>query len=451
MAGRDRRRLIPAAVLLAALMIAAIRMMWTAHPPDLSALYMAGYLFAEDRFDLIYAAPAGFFGATPPDWMPVLGEIGLYGQEVLPFVYPPLWAALLSPIAGAVDPATFFRAADIALVCLLAGSVLVAWRMARDWAMPLWAWILVATAALATSTMSLMAMMQLQPHILVVFLTLLAFERYGAGRSLTAGVCLGLAAALKLSPAALILIFMLDCDRRALAGFAGMAGLCAMASLALAGPDLHRAFLDSMAQAVSGTQITGVTFSADVLLNGAASALGLAAPLDLAQHNIRIPHTPMPAKLAGRLAMLAALIWMLRSTAGLDPQKRIVARLFLLSLLVGLFGPLGWAFYFLPQLFLLPALVGLLPRRNGAAIMAATLALTSWPLFTLIGMHVAGDYPRAALGAVVLLALFAAVTAMLARRNAPQPARAGRPWRIHARPGPAPRAASPRPLSSPNG
>ena len=410
-----RVRLGAALILLGAVMSIGIRFMWNTHPPDLSAIYMAGWLFAHDRFDLVYAAPEGFFGGTPPAWMPALQEIGLYGGEVLPYVYPPLWAALISPLAGALEPQTFFRAADIVLVCLLAASSLVAWRMARGWAMPLWAWIAVSAVALLTSLTSFMAMVQLQPHILVVFLTLLAFERYGAGRSWLGGALLGIAAALKLGPAALILIFLADRDWRALCGFATAALGCAALSLVLAGPDLHHAFLASVTNAVAGTQITGVTFSAEVVLNGIASALGMAEAIDMTARNVRIGETPLVFGLLGKLAMLAGLVWGYHVTAPLDRQQRLVARLFLLGLLVGLFGPLGWVFYFLPQIFLLPALVGLLPLRPALYCLGGGLVFLSWPFFLLVGMNVAGDFPRAALGALVLLALFVGVTASLSR------------------------------------
>ena len=399
-----RVRLGAALILLGAVMSIGIRFMWNTHPPDLSAIYMAGWLFAHDRFDLVYAAPEGFFGGTPPAWMPALQEIGLYGGEVLPYVYPPLWAALVSPLAGALEPQTFFRAADIVLVCLLAASSLVAWRMARSWAMPLWAWIAVSAVALLTSLTSFMAMVQLQPHILVVFLTLMAFERYGAGRSWLGGALLGIAAALKLGPAALILIFLADRDWRALGGFATAALVCAALSLLLAGPDLHHAFLASVTNAVAGTQITGVTFSAEVVLNGIASALGMAETIDMTARNVRIGETPLVFGLLGKLAMLAGLAWGYHVTAPLDRQKRLVARLFLLGLLVGLFGPLGWVFYFLPQIFLLPALVGLMPLRPALYCLGGGLVFLSWPFFLLVGMNVAGDFPRAALGALVLLA-----------------------------------------------
>ncbi len=395
---------------MAALTLLCLGFTWNAHPPDLSALYMAGYLFDTGQQGLIYASPEGFFGGASPLWEAPMAEAGLRGKEVLAYVYPPLWAALLSPLAGALEPETFFRIAAVLLTGLVVASSLLAWRLARGWAMPLHHWLPVSALVLGTSLAVLMAMMQLQPHVMVVFLVLLAFERLSAGRSGWAGACLGLAAALKLGPAALVLIFLAERDWRALGSFAATLVVCAGASLLLAGPALHVDFIASVGAAVAGTQITGVTFSAEVLLVGAAALAGLAEPLDPAGRAIRVGETALWLGALGKLAMLALMLWAARATERLDRRQRLAARLFLLSLLVGLFGPLGWVFYFLPQIYLLPALVGLLPAAMGLRVLVAAAVLTSWPFFAWVGLLAPGDVPRAALGALVMLGLFVAVT-----------------------------------------
>jgi hypothetical protein len=403
-------RPVPAVLAMAAAMLLGLAFAWNLHPPDLSALYMAAHLFHEGQDPLVYAAPRGFFGGPAPEWSAALAEAGLAGELVLAYVYPPLWAALLAPLAGVLEPQDFFRGAAVLMTCLVAGSSLVAWRLARGWAMPLHHWLAVSALCLVTSLAVFMAMFQLQPHILVVFLVLLAFERLSARRSGWAGLCLGLAAALKLGPAALALIFLAERDWRALGAFAATLAACAAASLALAGPALHSDFLASLGAAVAGTQITGVTFSVEVLLNAAASLAGLAEPLEPSGRNIRVGETALWLGITGKLAMLALMLWAARATERLERGQRLTARLFLLSLLVGLFGPLGWVFYFLPQVYLLPALVGLLPGALGPRVLVAAAVLTSWPFFAWVGLLAPGDLPRAALGALVMLGLFVAVT-----------------------------------------
>ena len=56
-----------------------------------------------------------------------------------------------------------------------------------------------------------------------------------------------------------------------------------------------------------------------------------------------------------------------------------------------------------------------LPLRPALYCLGGGLVFLSWPFFLLVGMNVAGDFPRAALGALVLLALFVGVTASLSR------------------------------------
>jgi len=413
-------RLIAAFLLLLAVLVFGVASVWSHHPPDLSALYMAGHLYATGQYDLVYAAPAGFFGGTPPEWIARIAGAGFTHDMVLPYVYPPLWSALLAPLTEIIGPAAFFRAGAILMAGLIGGSVLLAWRMARAFAVPLWAWILISCPILATSAMVQMALFQLQPHIIVVFLMLLAFERHGAGHFAAAGIALGLAIALKLSPAPLILIFLVNRDWPA-AGWCALTVLvCAAASLLVCGIDMHHDFLASVSAAAAGSQITGTTFSAEVLLDGLAAIAGLSAPLDLSAYNIRIEETPVVLALAGKALLVCGLVLTFRATAPLDDARRRVAQFFLVALLLYFFGPLGWSFYFLPQIFLLPALIGLLPVRTGTALVVAAASLTSWPLFIGISLAFDGDYIRAGFGAAVLLALFAAVLSGILRHRSPR-------------------------------
>lgn len=402
------QRTVMAVACLIGLAALVVQRMWSAFPPDLSALYMAGWLYAQGNFDLIYAAPPGFFGASPPEWQGFLPGLGLQGQDVLPYVYPPFWAALLSP-AAALDPATFFRAAAVAQMAMLAASVALAWRLARGFAVPIWGWILISIALIATSFIAYIAIAQLQPQITVTFLTLLAFDRYGAGKSATAGTILAVAAALKLAPAALALIFLLDRDRRAACAFAVAGAALAGASLAFAGPQLHWDFLASMKAASAGLYITAVTYSSEVMLQAAASLTGLAPPMDFAQRNIRIDDTGLVVAALNKFLLLAALVWMLRRTDGLAPDRRLPVRLFALWLLISLFGPLGWIHYYLLQLLLLPMLIGLLRRPHGVAALVSIAVLTSWPLFAALRALTPGDLPPALLGVATMTALFVLV------------------------------------------
>lgn len=386
---------------------------WHHQPPDMSALYMAGRLWAEGDAHLIYAAPEGFFGGTPPAWDSRVADWGLTGNEALAYIYPPLWAAALSPLAGAMEPLTFFRTASILSALATFASVLLAWRMARSFAVPLWAWCLIAAILLKTSLIFYMSMYLLQPQIVVIMLCLAAFERYGAGSSRLAGVLLGLAAALKLTPAGLALLFLIDRNWRAVAAMAAtLAGLATL-SLWVGGPGLHTVYLDTLATAGGGLYVNAVNYSAEVPLHGIGVFLGILPHVEFATQNIRITSTPPFVAIAGKALALGGLVWMVLATRALEADKRLVARLFLTSLLLNLFGPLGWAHYFQLQVLLLPALLGLLPLARGWAVLAATGLLTSWPFVLWLSGVIYGDFFRAAFGSAVMMVLFVTVTGSL--------------------------------------
>lgn len=71
---------------------------WT---PDMGAIYFAAHHFGTGLLDQVYAAPEPFFGATikSDEALALLADTGHEKLPVLPYVYPPLTAILLSPLA----------------------------------------------------------------------------------------------------------------------------------------------------------------------------------------------------------------------------------------------------------------------------------------------------------------------------------------------------------------
>jgi len=69
------------ALAITALWIAATLALYARHwGEDLSALFMAGHLWATGRPELIYAAPETFMGGTPPEWLPEVARLGMAGH-----------------------------------------------------------------------------------------------------------------------------------------------------------------------------------------------------------------------------------------------------------------------------------------------------------------------------------------------------------------------------------
>lgn len=399
---------------------------WTNFPPDLSALYAAGWLFGDGQTNLIYAAPPGFFGGMPPEWASLTEMMGMAGQEPLPYVYPPLWAALMAPLTGALSPEGFFRTMALVQLPMLPGCAVLAWRMLRPNRLPLWAWLGITAALLWTSLIVSSAVVQLQPQITVAFLTLLAFERYGAGRVAAAGALLALAAALKLAPAGLALIFLLDRNWRALGWFAGVGATLAGLSLILAGPALHFEFLARLSTVSGGVFLSTINFSADSLIYAAGVASGLIEGGPLSGHNLRITEVPAAVSLISKALLIAAIAVLYLRSATLPDGQRLPVRLVGLSLLLNIFGPLGWAHYFLPQLFFLPALLTLRAPIPGLAALVGLGAATSLPLFLTQWRGSADSLPFVAAGGALALLYFTLLiaprAALPAKAPLPRPA-----------------------------
>ena len=191
-----------AAVIILAVWTAAVSVAyWNAWSLDMSALYMAARFFALGELGEFYNAPPDFFGQDLPDrWAAEMAAFGHAEETAKPYVYPPIWAALLSPLAGAVDPMTFFNVTRVPLIGAYAGSMFLAWRLMRPQGFRAPYFMLVSILIASLTIPFLFSASLNQPQLLVVFLILLAFERYAAGRDIAAGAVLGLAAAIKLSP-----------------------------------------------------------------------------------------------------------------------------------------------------------------------------------------------------------------------------------------------------------
>ncbi|WP_068114075.1 glycosyltransferase family 87 protein [Tropicimonas marinistellae] len=363
-------------------------------PSDLSAIYMAARFYDLGQFALIYSAPEGFFGTSPPLWQPAIDELGMTGEFVTPFVYPPLWAAIFSPVAAHLGPRAFFDLAAVVQIPLLAATPFLAWRIATPRAPELGVWLTISGALLFTSQVAAFAVDLLQPQILVTFVSLLAFERYRHGRSVTAGALLGLATVFKLAPAALALIFLLDRDWRSLGSFTATCAVFCIASLLTVGIDLHLAFLASVREVGEIAFLSASNFSVEPLLSAFSVMSGVTPPVDLAARNISFTgaHVALSGAVAKGLFLLL-LVWCIWRSGKCAPESRLTLRLLSFALLANLFGPLGWIHYYLLPLFLLPALPSLLRQPWGSLLLVFVALATSHWVFWALYWSRPGDLP----------------------------------------------------------
>jgi len=402
----DRADLQISIVLLASWAAIAISSNWGHWPPDLSALFLAGHFWAAGQYDLVYAAPEGFFGPGVQSWADEIARLGHEGETFFPFVYPPLWAALAAPLAERLGPSGFFNSFFVAHILMIAVSIMLTYRLIRP-PVPMVLWCVISCALLFTSLIASSALFHNQLQITVTFLIILALERYKSGASITAGIALGLAAAIKITPVALGLIFLLDRDHRAVAATA-LTGLTLLAlSLAIAGPDLHAQFLTSVRD-ISGQialmhvnwNIEAYLFQIKTLITGPPlHSLPLIPNMALAE--------PLWTRIATIAICIAGLAFVLTRTQHLSPEDRLRLRPFGLLLVLTLCAPLGWSHHYLPILLLLPSILTIRPPIRAIALIMIFACLTSLPVFSLIKPLSTHIHMQAMLPITVLLATFA--------------------------------------------
>jgi hypothetical protein len=358
---------------------------WGQWAEDLSAVYVAGWLWQNGQAALVYDARPAFFGGAADSWLPAMRAIGAADQVSFPYVYPPLWAVLTAPLTAWLPPQGFFDLVAAVQIPLLAATAWLAGRILKPPAMLWSAWAAISLLTLNLSAPSYLAIWHNQPTITVGFLTLLSIERLGAGRPVMAGAALALAAAIKLTPAAFVLIFLLDRQWRAAAAFVLVGAALGLLSVALAGWPAHQAFLASL------TQVRGLGYliTINTSLLPAALALGSASGLLPAVDPAatQVIYTAVPAWLPQAISLVALGVVAAfgRALMPLSGGLRRGIGLLALSIVVALMGPLGWLHYYLVPMLLLPGLLGLLPVGTAVLLMALVAIPSLGFVFSAIG------------------------------------------------------------------
>ena len=402
----DRADLQISLVLMASWAAITITANWGNWPPDLSALFLAGHFWSSGQYDLVYAAPDGFFGPGVQSWADELARLGHGGETFFPFVYPPIWAALAAPLAQTLGPTGFFNTFYVIHILMIAASVLLAYRVVRP-PVPLVLWCVLSCALLYLSLIAVSAIYHNQLQIMVTFLIILSLERYSSGASITAGIALGLAAAIKISPAALGLIFLLDRDIRAAVATAVTGGLLLALSLLIAGPELHQEFLARVREISSQIAVMHVNWNIEAYLLQ-LHALVTGTPLHGPQaiDNFATPE-PLWVTIATKVILVAGVALVVARTRGLPRQDALRIRPLGLMMVLTLCGPLGWSHHYLTILILLPGVLTFLQPIRAVAILVIIAGLTSLGVFSLVKPLGVQVHAQALFCTTVLLAIFA--------------------------------------------
>ncbi|WP_296416941.1 glycosyltransferase family 87 protein [Pseudooctadecabacter sp.] len=350
---------------------------WNTWAVDLSAIYFAARSFALDQFDLIYLSQPQFFGTSASvEWQRMAADLGHDGVVVLPYVYAPIWAAVLAPLAAAIGPMAFYNAVLCLHAAALVGSIWAAFRLVRlPEALLPWGWAAMAVMVWMLQPYHLAFWLN-QPHILVTFLILAGFERYHAGHVKWAGVILGLATALKLSPIIFGLIFLMDRRWDAAAAMA-VSGLALLGvSIGLSGVPLHLAFLDQLARVGDNVLVNQLNLGLDAIIIRAADLWSGAPTLPLAGIDVHDAHSGIAAIRLIVLALGVLAIWRLR-TSGRVTRTGSLLSLWSLSILC---GPLGWSHYLIGPLILALAVCISRPAPRPILWFGIAAILVSTPL-----------------------------------------------------------------------
>ncbi|MBM7066502.1 glycosyltransferase family 87 protein [Actibacterium sp. 188UL27-1] len=380
---------------------------WGTWSLDLSALYYAARFYGLGLHGEIYQASTDFFGHIPsPALTAMLKEQGIR-EAVVPYLYPPIWAYLASSLALHLSPYAFFNAFLVIQTALVFAAIPLAYRLAHPSQFPIWAWTAISCFLIVSTFPVLFAVDLNQLQITVAFLIILAFERARAGAHVSAGVALGLAAAIKVVP--ILFILVLAAERKWKAAWisgATSAGI-AVLSLLLAGIDLHIALLDQIARLNAKLVIGDVNLGLSGLLTQLTQTGGALNEEAVMAQRFVVTDAVQWTRAVAYLVFLICLVPLFLTTRHLpDP---LWPRLFGVSLLIALCGPLGWFHYLLVPLILLPGIVTVAHRYMAAVIILATFVVFSFALFDFVVIDRGLALSMGLVGTIWLVAVFVAL------------------------------------------
>ena len=388
---------------------------WGRWPIDLSALYFAAYFFDEGAYDLIYA-PDGLalWGEAYVEWRELARTQG-YESDLLPaYLYPPIWAAVLGPWVKSVPFVSFANVFLVAFVGSVVGMIVMSYAIARQIADALgvravYFALFCSIGALIAGYSSIGSIsFQLgQVQIIVSFLLVLSLYLLSLGKDISAGTVLALAAAIKLMPAMLAVLFIMERRWRALGAFVVAGALLAGLSVSVAGWPLHQGLLERIGNLSSQVSISRLSVGIETVL----SHISQAAVGDV-RWEIERPDLidkPFWLKVTSRVILIAGLITIWRSTRPVLPPIRLWVRFTLLFMLVVTTASLSWLHYLLLPAILAVVVLGLSPDRWARLILLTVTLITSFPVFLYLL-----DTPLAGFGEVYMhLALITAVALAL--------------------------------------
>lgn len=333
-----------------------------AQSADLFALWLAGEFMAMGRLDQIYPANTVMFDmTTPSDWWAYVSETDPTAR-IFPYLYPPIWAKLVSWMTQVTTFETFDTVMTIVHQALIIASIYLAAKMCGLKGTVLFGFIALTYGALAFTFPLGIAIEENQPQIIVSFLIVWAFERAHFGHYRTAGVVLAFAAAIKLYPLLFVVIFVARRQWSAVGAFAVAGALLGGTSILMTGWDLHAEYLRLISLVSKSVIVNNFTFSFDsvfarTFMLDALTEVRQPRSVDGSEFWGAIAKFPLLLAVSS-VAQIAAIVISFRLAAQNKDSALVVP---IVAVLFAVLSPLSWCYTYMTAL----VFAGALPLKLG--------------------------------------------------------------------------------------
>ncbi|SEW29861.1 Protein of unknown function [Aliiroseovarius sediminilitoris] len=385
-------------------------------PIDLASLYIAASFYDDGLYHLIYPLDGDFFwNDIPIEWQEraALSSDGI--SIVTPYVYPPIWVAILAPVTKFVSFDIFARVVLVINVGSFIGMIWLGFRMLKPRRVLATVWVAVSALLLLITSVSHLSLSLGQPQIFVTFLIMLAFCNLIENKPAGAGGWLALAAAIKVAPALLAIIFLMERNWRALLWFGVLGGMLGGLSILMTGWPLHAEFLDKLRELEGTILVSGINLGMDLPL----LLLWQAYNGTLSLETLRIDLWPEPKWIlwSVRATFLSGLIVCFFVSRNLEAHKRVWARLLTTSLVLLFTSPLGWLHYLILPMMLLPGILEFSSRRLGILTIAAVAVGYSLPLYFVLSEQSTTFVLQVFLHFILAVLLFTSILIVCVRQS----------------------------------
>lgn len=357
---------------------------------DLMSVWLAGKFLAMGMPEHVYA-PIGdqFFMYAPIEWREFMQAEYEYDRAVFPFLYPPLWAGIFSLLSEQNFWVVAYVASAINAALQMATIALALKAVQLQRISPVLFTVLAMVFLLGTH-IGTQTLRQNQLQIFVNFLLVLTVERSRARDDISAALALALAASIKLYPAAFALFWLFSGNRRAFWAFVAFGAALGLASILWAGWPLHAEFLHNLQVMANSILITPITFSLDVTLSQLFYAEDVGRITAMEPPNEINPNPgywgmikPWPLRIVSALAVIATIIFLVRTYRGADHDVRHATVWPLALTLMPLLLPLNWVYYFVPAAAFAGVLLDRLGTTRGAILWLGSIVLIFGPFLSI--------------------------------------------------------------------